>query len=305
MCTCFGGHMYAERRPTNTLWKLAADPQELFVWSEIQMTNKENTPSPRYCHTGWKYAEKLWTFGGDGAGNSSAGFLHKYGDFDLGYNNQLLCFNPSAEEWANPQCYGRVPEPRGEHATTISQDKVWLYKGCVRGLSNICHDLHELDMRSYTWTLIQTQQKQSFAFSFCTLSIMSDDKLVVHGGYTANMKRSSHTWILDLETKTWKRYTSNVDFPRSNHTSSRGINNSVVNIGGFQGINGWYQTTSTMYKTTFHILLEPKSMKQLAMQNVYKHHTLLPWKCLPRKLKVLLDIQETGDADKVSNFTPE
>ena len=87
------------------------------------------------------------------------------------------------------------------------------------------------------------------------------------------------------------------------HTSSRGINNSVVNIGGFQGISGADETT--MYQSTFHIWMEPKSLQQLAMQNICKHHTVLPWKCLPRKLTVLLDIQETVDADKVSNFTPE
>ena len=125
----------------------------------------------------------------------------------------------------------------------------------------------------------------------------------MHDGYMTTTERSSDTWILDLETKTWKRYSSNADFPRSNHTSSRGINNSVVNIGGFQDINNVDQTTR--YKNNFHILMEPKSLKQLAMQNICKHHTVLPWKCLPRKLKVLLDIQETGAADKVSDFTPE
>ena len=147
-------------------------------------------------------------------------------------------------------------------------------------------------MRSCTWTLVQTQQMQPLAYSLCTMSIISDDKLIMHGGYITTVERSSDTWILDLETKAWKRSTLGADFPHSNHTSSRRINNSVVNIGGFQGINGANQTT--MYKTTFHILMEPKSLKQLAMQNICKHHTVLPWKCLPRKLKVLLDIQETG-----------
>ena len=38
----FGGHTLFTT--TNTLWKLAADPQESFAWSEIVMTNKEKTP---------------------------------------------------------------------------------------------------------------------------------------------------------------------------------------------------------------------------------------------------------------------
>ena len=101
MCTCLGVIHYSQQ--LTHCGKLAADPQESFAWNEIVMTNKEKTPAPRYCHTGWKFAEKLWTFGGHGS--SPAGFLHKYGDFDLSCNNQLLYFNPSTDEWTNPQCY--------------------------------------------------------------------------------------------------------------------------------------------------------------------------------------------------------
>ena len=296
----FGGHLHRECRITNSLWKLAMDPKGSFDWSKIVITNKKKTPSSRAFHTGWEYAEELWTFGG--LGGSPAGFLNEYGKFvHGGCNNQLLCFNPSNEEWTNPQCHGMVPEPRAYHATTINQNKVWLYGGWASGI--VCHDLHELNMHSCIWTLIQTQQMQLQAHMSCTLSMISDDKLILHGGRNFGDRKFSDTWMLDLPTRTWRQYTSGTNTPRSSHTGSRGINNSVVIIGGIPGISkGDRHRHQARYKSIVHVLTEPKSLQQLAMQRICKHHTVLPWKHLPRKLRVLLDIQEIEDVCKVSVF---
>ena len=279
----FGGYVETEL-DSNALWKLVMQPQGSFVWSKIVMTNNEKAPSHRCYHTGWEYAEKLWTFGG--CGKSPAGFLNDFGDFNNSlsgdvhwqhFNNQLLCFDPSNEEWTNPQCYGMVPEPRARHATTASQEKVWLYGGNY--FIRCFNTLHELNMHSCTWTLIQSQKIQPQRLA-CTLTI-SDDKLILHGGSNAFHKIFSDTWIVDLETKMWKKYTGATDTRRSGHSGSRGINNSVIIIG--------------KSCTIFHVLTEPKSLQQLAVQNIHTNHTLLPWKSLPRKLTVLLDIQETED----------
>ena len=290
----FGGYVFSKDCTTNALWKLATNPQKSFAWNEIVMTNKEKTPSPRTDHTGWEHGGKLWTFGG--WGSSPAGFLHEYGNFAHGCNNQLLCFNPSNEEWTNQQCHGMVPEPCGKFTTTKGQDKVWLCRGSHN--INIFHDLYELNMHSCTWTLIQTQQTIQIipqARVAGTLSKISDDKLTLHGG-TSSIKRLKDTWILDLKKRTWRSYTSGTNIPRSNHTASPGINNSVVIIGGLVG-NYAMDRHQSMCTTTFHVLTEPKSLKQLAMQKIYKHHTDLPWKNLPRKLTVLLDIQTEEDAN--------
>ena len=65
----FGGYLLKEGRECNALWKLATDhAQGSFVWSEIDFTKKEKTPSPRHDHTGWEHAEKtvdvwwIWKF---------------------------------------------------------------------------------------------------------------------------------------------------------------------------------------------------------------------------------------------------
>ena len=288
----FGGYVDTEG-DSNALWKLAMEPQGSFVWSTIVMTD-EKTPSPRSGHTGWEYAEKLWTFGG--WGKSPAGFLNDFGGFSFNLhncyiNNQLLCFGPSNEEWTNPQCYGMIPEPCDLHAATVRQEKVWLYGGA--NFMQYFKSLHELNMHSCTWTLINTQKIQPQECSSCTLSTISDDKLILHGGI-----RLSDTWIVDLETKMWKKYAAATDTCRSYYTGSQGINNSVIIIGGLD--ESQYQS---MCSIIFHVpvLTKPKSLQQLAMQKIYKHNTVLPWKYLPRKLTALLDIQETEDTGDVSD----
>ena len=209
------------------------------------------------------------------------------------------CFvlNPLNEEWTNPQCYGNIPEPRDRHATTKGQDKIWLYGGS--NITTVFHDLFELDMHSCTWTLIKTPLMQPQACIYCTLSMISDDKLVLHGGFKT--KALSDTWILDLPTKTWRQYTSDTtrSVSRSHHTGSKGINNNVVIIGGCLLNSKRDQNQCTI----FHVSMEPKRLLQLAMQMIYKHHTSLPWNCLPRSLIMLLDIYEIEDPGEVYDFT--
>ena len=291
----FGGLVLPESSTSNTLWKLATDPQRSFVWSKISATNKKKTPSPRACHTGWEYAEKLWTFGGWGI--ARAGFLNDHGEFDWHCNNQLLCFNPSNEEWTNPQCHGMVPEPHPWHTTTTSQEKVLLYEGRE---TYEYQGLYELNMHSYTWTLMQTKEMPQ-GYSSCTLSIISHDKLLLHGIINDRSQTRSNTWILDWSTKTWRQYHSGTVNCRSDHTCCRGINKSGVIIGGLLD-EDQHQSTS---RTIFHVLMEPKSLLQLTMQTICKNHTVLPWKSLPRKLTVLLDIQETEDTGEASDLTTE
>ena len=269
----FGGNIVPERSLTNELWKLAIEPQGSFAWSTVVMTSNEKTPSPRACLTGWEYTEKLWTFGG--WGSSPAGFLNDYGEFDSCCNNQLLCFDPSNEEWTNLQYYGMVPQPRSLYTATASQEKVWLYGGT--NYTYKFNSLHELNMHSFTWTLIQTRQlQQPQARSSCTLSTISGGKLILHGGESHSSERLSDTWILDLKTKMWKRLTSTTNTRREGHTASRGINNSVIIIGGLQQYR-------TMHSIIFHVLTEPKSLQQLALQKICKHHTVLPWRESPEK----------------------
>ena len=74
-----------------------------------------------------------------------------------------------------------VPEPRRGHAVTINQGNVWLFGGRT-GYNRDFDDLFELSMHSLTWTLIQTNLIRPEGRDLCTLSMISDGKLLLHCG---------------------------------------------------------------------------------------------------------------------------
>ena len=238
-------------------------------------------------HTGWKYAGKLWIFGGFGA--SSEGYLNDNGHIKGSLlNNQLLCFDPNIENWTNPQCFGSIPTPRAFHASAIINDKVWLLGG-ISHARDCTGKMFELKMNSLTWSQIQTPQLYPKAHVRCTLTAAADDKLILHGGcirdHTGTIM-SGDTWIMDLTSYSWREFTSRQDHARELHTGSTGLNNSVIIIGGSKS----RLDTHHVYSTIFYVMLEPKSLQQMAMQAILKHQNELPLNCLPWKLLSLLDV---------------
>ena len=290
----FGGSRGpSSKLSTNALWTLTRTPDGNFAWNEIVTASNTDAPSPRCYHSGWEYSGNLWIFGG--CGLSPVGYLNDYGDFDEStrINNQLLCFNPSCKEWTNPQCAGSVPSPRDCCASAIMGHKVWLYGG-NNGSYNGIDELLELNMHSLTWTQIQIHEPKPQAHYCCTMHVISDSRLVLHGGALPNggnhrYKTSSDTWILDLSTQAWRQYKSTKDHSRGSHKGITGLNGCVIITCGGKDP----RESSDVYATTFHVMLAPKSLQQLAMQSIFKHRSVLRWKYLPQKLKTRLGLTES------------
>ena len=217
-------------------------------------------------------------------------------------NNQLLCFNPSIESWSNPQCFGSVPTPGCGHASAIIRDTVWLFGGFKYNVGYL-EDIFELRMNSLTWNQIQAAQPYPQARSSCTLSV-ADDKLVLHGGYTKDqtnvLRALSDTWIIDLTSHSWRQYTSWKDRARVCHTGSTVLNNSVIIIGGFKACDERPEVNDNI----FCVMLEPKSLQQVAMQAVFKYQNELPLNCLPVKLRSLLRISDIHNQELPSGSEP-
>ena len=183
---------------TNSLWKLSKTPNARFEWSKIEIINKAKSPSPRCLHSGWEYDGKLWTFGGRGL--SPIGFLNDHGDYQdydvlSKVNNQLLCFDPTCQEWMNPKCSGSVPPPLAGHASTIITDNVWQYGGLTSGFGVGFDYLYVLNILSRSWTRIEPGYDWPHAEPYCSFTALTNTYLVLHGLHDDG---DDHTWILNL-----------------------------------------------------------------------------------------------------------
>ena len=233
-------------------------------------------PSPRCSHSGWEYKGNLWTFGGYGVN---------------GCNNEVFNFCPSTTDWTNPKCSGQVPPPTQRQATTVNWNKVWLYGGQVAGMNA---DFYQLDMKSLTWTVIKTDQPEPQGRVRCSLTAITDNKLVLHGGQKLG-KVLSDTWIFDLESQSWQQHARNEDHPRVGHRGSLGLDNNVIIIGGVS--KGHKPPTNTTFCVT--LTPGPNSLQKQALQTIYWHKAEVQWKFLPKQLIYLLGFDENTE-DKIS-----
>ena len=202
----FGGYCLSRDTGSNEIWKLSKSSEGLFSWRKV-ITENMKVPSPRACHSGWTYSEKLYIFGG--LGLSTDEYLNDHDEFvqhpdiNIGYNNQLLCFNPSGKEWVNLNHSGSIPSPRAGHASTIVRDSVWLYGGRCPSIK--FDELYELSMCSLHWTQVQTGRTKPQGRILCSLNTISTDQLLLHGGNGSDERALSDTWILDLPSLSWKQ----------------------------------------------------------------------------------------------------
>ena len=296
----FGGVLDAS--PDNCLWKLTTTALGCFEWSKIE-TYGSKKPSPRSGHSAWAYDRKLWILGGCGTFEQGAHF-DEYGDFEeadmrynsdlpdgtgILFNNQLLFFDIFSNEWTNARCFGEVPSPCSDHASTIFGDKVWLFGG--RSVGQLC----ELDLHSLTWTHVRTNRVHT-RFHSCTLTAVTENKLVLHGGTAyfgsaVGYRSLKDTYILDLPSKSWSSSmrcaNSQRNYSRQRHKACVGINTEVIITGGDYYVKGNKYVIS-LCDMTSSVMAEPKSLQQIAMKIVDKHRNALPWQqCLPRKLERL------------------
>ena len=267
------------------LWKLTQTTHGCYVWEKVLAMNSTKIPYPSDNFSCWEYSKEMLILGGFGP--ELDGYLNEHGkrsDGNVGHSYQLLKFNPVSKEWSNPRSSGTAPTYHMAHTTTAIGHKVWLYRTVPSD------KLYELDMQSRIWTCIQVSQPHPQKRALCSLNALTESQLVMHGGLSIGGYTFSETWVLDLQSRSWKTYTSYEAHPRRGHTGSLGLNNDIIIIGGksrrFDKVD--------MLKHIFHVMFEPKCLQQLAMQAVFKHRAELPLMSLPRKLRKCLDT-EIGD----------
>ena len=275
----------------DSLWKLSRNAKGSFAWQKAKSKVKKKSLSPRVHCTIWEFAEKLWMFGGKVLTSvNPSDYLNNYGDFgDWGENNQILCFNPSCNEWTNPQSFGDIPEPRAHHGTVIIRDKSWLYGGSNSLHGTPLDDLHELDMHSLTWTLIGKCETKMYIYTPSTLHAITENQVLVHRGMK-DKDSVACDWVLDLSSMSWKKYSTPLEDKHGHFyysfTCTRGSDSSVIYIVG-KDVQ-YIEAEEPVPWKSIHMTFQAKSLQQLAIQTIWTHKHTLPWQeTLPKKLRYL------------------
>ena len=294
----FGGYDYH-----HMLWKLTRSPNGSFEWNTINIGHYKISPSLRYGHCGLEYGNQMWIFAG--YGHSPVRFLNDHGDFtrkqlrnltNLGWNNQLLCFDPPRQTWQNVECFGDVPSPRAFASAAIIMDTVWLYGGTTTdfidpfaaGTAPLADELFQLNMNTLAWTRIETSTPGPEAVGAC-LTPITEKQLTLYGGSVESVQ------ILDVGSHTWRRHSAvqkelhASPWLNSLHTSITGLKCNVTIIGVFgivTSVSGQLPRTLTRSISGIcrSVMLEPKALQQLAIQIISENKHELPWKCLPEAL---------------------
>ena len=269
-----------------TLWKLTRNRKGYFSLSDIVV---ERAPSFRWNSRSWEYDDKLWIFGGSGTNPVEFEYVNEYVDFQpmgwvddtaYGANNQLICFESSRLEWTSIKCSGNVPSPhwaQDHGSSAVIGDEIYVYRHKEEQVS----DLHKLDMRNLIWTEIRTaRQKIPQLVDDTSVNAITGNQLVFHGRGIQEQRSRIHgqpktaTWILDMDSMSFREYTATLDNDRTHHRGVGGLNSRCVMI-----IGGYHPNLPSSYC----IRLEPRSLQELTMKMIYENLATLPWKQLPYK----------------------
>ncbi|KAL8619604.1 hypothetical protein ACOMHN_019660 [Nucella lapillus] len=280
----------------------AYQDKRLWTWREALISPRDKAVSwayqdnPRDKAVSWAYQDKLYCFGGYGPDPEFSGLFHRgQGDFTygegynniIGWNNQLLTFDPSKNEWSLVKSLRphTVPSPRAAHAAVLMGDKVYLFGG--RHMLHRLNDLHCLDLKTMTWGgRMEVMGPVPEGRSWHTLSRLSDDRLFLCGGFSQHERVFDDAWIYTLSEQRWTQVVHHNLLFRGWHTAVVTSSSDVLVFGGFtDNILGEHFGEKDITETVVRFSFEPQSLKQLSLRRVYSQCSLKDWDQLPKQLQ--------------------
>ena len=262
------------------MWKLIPLRDDVFQGSKISIgKNTDKVPSPRLHCNVWEYGDKMWIFGGYGRYFLGHNYVDDHGDFEVtdwnAFSNHLLSYSPFTDTWTNVECFGSVPSPRSRASSAIVKDKAWLYGGKGAAVHTL-FDLYELNMHSLKWTQIDTGISRPELLP-TSLTPVTTNQLVLRGWSTPS--NSWSTWILNTESNKWEEHPVFAEKcnPLCHHRAITGLSSDVVDIVA-------HHPDCKCHKSILSVMLERKSLQQLAMKIIHEYRITLPLQSLPKSL---------------------
>ena len=265
---------------TDALWKLTRTTVGQFNWHRIIFHNTRAIPAPMTSHQGWEHEQKMWTFAGSCMHRPTVQqcVFNIYGeclkrelsDPTQYVTNQLNCFDPIQQEWANIQSLGAIPSPRFGFGCTKIQKNVYVHGGMLPEFGDTGHvtasDFYELHMETLVWTKLATEELAApMERSFHSLTAIGDYQMILYAGRKPHRQDYNDTWAFCLKTRTWREITRENEESRAFHSAIK-IRNSILIIGGSAEYDEMPQNISQLCLTS-----QPMSLEQLSLRSVHKH----------------------------------
>ena len=267
----------ADNERAGTVLKLT-NANGSFKLNRHHTKKRSKCPSPRHDHCSWEYGDKMWIFGG--YGESPECYLNDHGDFvedsavstSLGWNNQLLHFDPAIQAWENVACFGHVPPPQSLTSAAVIRDNVWLYAETADCGKR--YGLYELNLPTLSWTLISVKFPKHMEFDQ-SITRITDNQILLLGGL-----QYRYSEIIDVEPFKPRMHDVFECNCHYGHTSSPGLNSDVITISRYI-----CSEHTDPENPVVHVMLAPKSLQQLAMKIIYEEHEAeFLWERLPASL---------------------
>ncbi|KAB7494325.1 Kelch domain-containing protein 2 [Armadillidium nasatum] len=277
------------------LWRLNL---ETFVWELL-------VPSgfpPYACDksASWAFSNRFYVFGGYGRNISERGdapvpveFVTEFGVFSKGWLDQLVYYDTTNNIWVWPKSKGYKPSARAAHAAALLKNKVYVFGG--RHKEHRLSDFYCLDLETHTWSLVHPCRSSPIPIgrSWHTLTPISENKLLLYGGFSTTCQVLNDAWIYCVKQKTWRQFWPSNDTKRLWHCGARIGFCEVAIIGGIKNNLINYTQPKEHAEEMLRIRFSPPSLFELTIEYLSdtKKVPKESWFLLPQHVRQILEVR--------------
>jgi N-acetylneuraminic acid mutarotase len=164
------------------------------------------------------------------------------------YSDEIWVYDYNTNEWTEqiPSSTTNPPARSGKGLVYTGNDKVMLFGGSG-GYPDYYNDLWEYDITTKEWMEITPTGDVPVARTYFGMSMVSEDKFLVFGGFDDQLEYIGDTWEYDITANEWTEFSSiwspsNRGFPSMTYIG----NNKIVMFGGMIPEGAWVN----LYKET-------------------------------------------------------